>query len=537
MSKHNKIDRRSVLRLTGIGALATIAGCADSSDSGSGTTDGGDGGTAAGDGSSGDGSGGTPSGSADSEFMSAAMELGLTDNWRARRIDVREDWSMDARRDVPDRSNDTSWEGFESFETAPWEPPEGWEDTIAGEVDSIQIVNHGAANMEFDPATLATHELFEKKTGIEIEAVEIGVDQANLKEQQFLGSQKSQPQMFNVDGTLMPLLVQQGLLEVTDPLYSEDVFSGYVETLPQTVRWGIDSSREGTHTYGYPNILEGTVGNLRPDLVESQGIDPSRFEGEWTWDLLEETMQAFEGTDVFGHAYYAGTPTYLFISYRQHLYQQGANMVADDGTVRVDTEPSRRVLRKFREWRDKGWVPSDVITYTEGDLIDLFLSGKLAYANAFSDFVPRSLNEYEAGSEYQVVVPPAATAGPDPQQAGVTAPNATAVNPFADPAEKLVALIYGDLRLSYPSQWWEFTYEGNMTYMKQVYDDSSEADFVQFGDIIGDSIERGKIELFPQMQSIFQRIADPFQKAITGDLSPEEATTQAQTFIDSVLSQ
>lgn len=476
----------------------------------------------------------------DESFLEQAQQIGFEQNWRQRRIESASDWPMDARTNVPDRNEDTTWRDSESFQTAldTWEPPEGWQDTAAGDVDTIQILNHGAANMEFDPATLATYELFEEKTGIEIEPLEIGVDQADLKEQQVLSSKQGQPHVMNVDGPLMPVFVQQGYLEVTDPLYSaDDAWEPYVPTLRTTVEWGIDTTREGTHTYGYPNILEGSVGNLRVDLVEEQGLDPERFQGEWSWDLLEELMQAFEGTDVHGYAYYAGTPTYLFISFRQLLYQQGGSLVADDGTVQMDTQPARTVLQKMREWRENGWVPGDVISYGEGDIVDLFLSDQLAYSTAFGDFVPRALDQYEANEQYQVVLPPMANTGPNPQQQGVVAPNACGINPFADTGHKLVGLLYGDLRLSYPSQWWEYVYEGNMSYMEPVYDDAAEADAVQFADVIGSAVENGKVELFPQMEAVWQRLADPFQQAIVGEMEPAQATQQAQQFVDQILGQ
>jgi multiple sugar transport system substrate-binding protein len=191
----------------------------------------------------------------------------------------------------------------------------------------------------------------------------------------------------------------------------------------------------------------------------------------------------------------------------------------------------------MKEWRDNGWVPEDVITYGEGDLVDLFLAGQLAYVDAFADFVPRALGQYEQGDQYRAVVPPMANTGPSPTQASLFAPNMTAINPFADDAHKVAGLLYGDLRLSYPSQWWEYTYEGNGSFMNKVYDDAAEAGVVPFGDVIGSAIQNGVLELFPQQQAIFQRLATPFQSAIVGDVTPQEATQQGQQLIDRVLGQ
>jgi multiple sugar transport system substrate-binding protein len=511
MPNRDSLNRRNVLKLSGAGLAASLAGCTG-------------------------GLGGGGGGGDSEDFTSAAQELGLGENWRARRIGAADDWPIEARQGVPDRQSATTWTDSEAFQSAVendvWAPPEGWDDTAAGDVDTLQILNHGAANMEFDPATLAAHEMFTEKTGIEMDVIEIGVDQANTREQQFLSSQEGAPQAFNVDGILVPQFVEQGYLEVTDALYPEGSYDPYIPALQDLVRWDLDASREGTHTYGYPNIGEASMGHLRPDLVEEQGIDPERFQGEWSWDLLEELGEAFEGTDVNAFAFYAGTSTYLAYSFRELLFQQGGSMIEDDGTVVMNSDAAVRVVQKMKEWRDAGYVPSDVISYGEGDIVDLFSAGQVAYTTAFSDFIPRLLQEYEPGTEYQVVTPPAANAGPSPTQAGLVAPNSTSINRFADTGHKLAAMLYGDLKLSYYTQWLEFTYEGNISYMGQVYQDSAENDFVTFGDAIGNAIENGQLELFPQMSSVFQQMLSPVQRALQGNVSPQEAMDQVQDFVD-----
>ncbi len=496
------------MKLAGTGAVGSMAGCLGG---GNGNGDGGD-------------------------WDGAVQGLNLGENWQARRIGAADSWPIEQRRQVPDRQNDTTWADSGAFQSAVendvWAPPDGWDDTAAGDVDSITILNHGAANMEFDPATLAAHEMFTEQTGIDIEVIEIGVDQANTREQQFLSSQEPSPHAFNVDGILVPQFVQQGYLEVTDGLYPEGGYEPYIPALQSLVQWDLDASREGTHTYGYPNIGEASMGHLRPDLVEEQGIDPSRFEGEWTWDLLEELGEAFAGTDVNAFAYYAGTSTYLAYSFRELLFQQGGSMVQDDGTVVMNSPEAVRVIQKMKEWRDAGYVPSDVISYGEGDIVDLYASGQLAYTTAFSDFIPRLLQQYEAGTEYQVVVPPAANAGPSPTQAGLVAPNTTSINRFSNTGEKLASMLYGDLKLSYFTQWLEFTYEGNISYMDQVYTDSAENDFVTFGDAIGEAIAAGQLELFPQMASVFQQMLSPVQRALQGETTPQAAMDSVQDFVD-----
>ena len=534
MSRRGDTSRRRLLQLCSTGAAVVIAGCPSDSDGGNGGNDGDDSnGSNGGNGGNGDVDDGAD------DFMSAAEQLGLGENFRQRRIEnARTNWPVEDRQDTPDQQNDTTWTESGAFQSAleadAWSPPEGWDDTAAGDVDSITILNHGAANMEFDPATLAAHEYFTEVTGIDIETIEIGVEQATQREQQVLSSEEGSPQAFNVDGPLKPEFVERGYLEVTDALYPEGGFEPYIPALESLVSWELDPNLEGEHTYGYPNIVEASLGHLRPDLVEEQGLDPATYtEGEWTWDDLEELMAAFEGADQFGYAYYAGDAVYLSYSFRELLYQQGGRMVQEDGTVRMDTDAAIRVVQKMREWRENGWVPGDVLSYGEGNIVDLFTSGQLAFATGFSDFVPSAINQYgEDGSQYVPLVPPAASAGPNPTQAGLVDPNTTAINRFADRGEKLAAMLYGDLKLSYPVQWWEYTYEGNMSYMDSVYTDAADADFTPYAGNLGAAIENGVLELFPRMSSVFQQMLSPVQRAIQGSVSPEQAMSQVQGFVD-----
>ncbi|MFB6094713.1 MAG: ABC transporter substrate-binding protein [Halanaeroarchaeum sp.] len=500
------IDRRRFLKLASAAGIASTAGCI---------------------GGGGDGGGGN--------FAEAAAKLNLDQSWQQRRFErARNDWPMEARKQTPPRDAET-WTNSQAFKSAVendvWKPPEGWQDTAAGDVDSIQIINHGAVNMTYDPATLAAHELFEEQTGITVNPIEIGVSQANQREQQVLSSQKSSPHLMNVTGALLPSFIQQGWIEQTDALYPEGVWEPYIPALQSLVRWSLGPG-EGTHTYGSVNIAEGMVGHLRPDLMEEQGLDPARFQGEWSWDLLEEAMKAFEDTGTYAFAYYAGTATYLSYSYRQMLYQQGGRMVQEDGTVKVDTPESIRVVQKMKEWRDKGWVPGDVISYGEGDIVDLYLAGDLAYTHGFTDMVARAVETYEPNTEYKPIVPPAANAGGSSTQATLIDPNSTSINPYADEGHKLAAMLYGDLKLSYPTQWWELTYEGNLSYIDSVYDDAAQGGALRWGDIFGTAVSNGVVELFPQMSSVFQRMSNPIQSAIQGEITPADAMGQVQTYID-----
>lgn len=507
--------RRKFLKTVGAGSLVSVAGCVGLRVPGS-----------------------SSGASASEGFIEASNQIDFAQNLRDRRLATNNEWPIKRRQDVPSRGSDTSWKNFGSYETAPWSPPEGWKDTPAGEVDELGFINHGAATMEFDPATLATIELFQEKTGININLTEVGVTQANQQEQQILRAEQSTPEIMVVNGALVPQFVRRGYLKPVDALYpSQNVWDMYVPGLREMVQWNTDPTRKGAHEYGFPNIGEVTLGHLRADLVREQGLDPQRFRGEWSFELLEELMRAFEDTGVFAYAYYAGTPTYLSYSFRTLFYAQGGKFVQDDGTIRVDTPAAIRTTRKMAEWYQKGWVPSDVISFGEGSITNLFLGNQLAYATNFAGLLPLALEEYEAGKEYIAVLPPKATSGPNPAQRPLLGPNATTINAFSDTAHSLAALLFGDLRLSYTSQWWEYTFEGNTSFIPKVYEDASQSNFTPFADVFGSAVENAFTELFPQMQNLFTQMATPIQDAIQGRRTPKQAMQDIQEWVDANMNQ
>lgn len=166
------VDRRKLLKAAGVTGMAGLAGCL---------------------GNGGNGGGGQ------SDYLKAANSLNFGKNWEKRRLTTLDEWKIKDRKAVPSENkltNKKAWKGSQSVKSAPWKPPKGWKDTAASDIDSIQILNFG--DLKYDPATVATNAMFEDRTGIKLEPLEIVVDQAIQKETSFLKANQSKPQMFNI---------------------------------------------------------------------------------------------------------------------------------------------------------------------------------------------------------------------------------------------------------------------------------------------------------------------------------------------------
>jgi multiple sugar transport system substrate-binding protein len=540
-----RIDRRELLKYLGVGGAAALAGCSgtDSGDGGGGTADGGgsgDGGGGNGDGGNGGGGSGDGSsgdgGSGMSDFQSALSGLGWGDN-PDRRMTTLDEWPIEARQQIPDNPTEgvEPWLNSGAIADSPYEPVPGWEDSIASEVDSIQILNFGS--LEFDPATLATYALFEDRYGIEVDPLAIPVDQAIPREAAFLSSGSPEPVGFGIvlSDTLTTFVADDYLEPLSGMWPDESMWDPYQPLMRQS--FGFNDE-----TYVGPNTLEGSLVHARPDLMREQGIDDSVIsaiaDGSYTWDDIETVMEAFEGTDVYGWAYRGASRVYTYRDWKKMFYQAGGSIVEDDGTVRFNSEPALFALEKMIEYLDNGWVPESVVNFGQGDLADGFLSGQFAMVPVFGDLVPRALDQFERDTQYVPTVSPEGWSdAPNPTRAGIASPNGVGINVNAPPEKKLAATLYLDARLSYTNAWYEYTFEGNQSYVQQVYEDAAQTDAAAYSAIRGRAMSLNKVELFPQARALKERVSQELQAAIAGQKEPQAALDAAQSFTDTVLGQ
>jgi multiple sugar transport system substrate-binding protein len=508
-------SRRSVLRKIGAVGMLSMAGCTGGSETG-------------------DGGGGTTTGG--SEFQQQVSQIGFTENWRDRRMETLDGWPLEKRKQIPELSSDSwdkaAWKNSEAVKSATWEPPAGWEDTLAADVDKIQIFNAG--DMKFDPATVAVEALFEDRTGITIEPIGIPGGQLLSKQTAVLQAEEPEPALMGVGTRNLWSLVGSDFLQPLDVLYSDDAM--WDQYIPATrTAFEIQGSQ-----YLVPGVLEGQNVHVRIDLLEEQGISQSLIakilEGDYSWDDIETVMKAFEGTGTYAWAYRGGSQIYTVRDWRTLMYQAGGQMVQDDGTVVLNGDAHVHALEKMVEWREKEWVPPAVNQFGQGDSADGFLSGQLAMVPVEGDLISSAMNEF--GDNYRpVVMPRGGSDAPKPTQASGIFATGDGINVYASVAQKLAALIYLDARMSYFSGWYEMVEEGNQTHVKQVFDDAVETDATYYPGVRGRALEMGRFEQYPQIRPISTELSKQLQIAITGDKEPQAALDAVQDNADLLLEQ
>ncbi|MDR9431909.1 MAG: extracellular solute-binding protein [Natronomonas sp.] len=494
-------------------------------------------------GCSGEGGGGNDGGEGggDGGYLEEASQLDWSSNWQERLgyANALENWPGESRQDVAPDDSPTDWEGREAITSAPWQPPEGWDETSAADVDSIQILNFGS--LGFDPATVARHEMVTDRTGIGREYLTPEVNTAIPKQQSFLSAGQDRPTMFNVELQTFTSWVQNGWIAPQDPLWSDGMWEPFPSVVQDVLTSDRDPSRDGTHVYYAPQIMNMPVYHVNRALLEDHGVDPEIASGEWTWSDLETVMGAFQDSDVAGFAHHGANDVYTLFDFLLMVYQQGGFIIQDDGSVQFNTDVGQEALGRMVSWREDGLTPESVISYGQGDLTDVFLAEQAAIIWRWSSFISEGMNQL--GDDYYMAKPPAADTGPDPAQRALFNPNLLAINPHASNSEKMAALLFADANRSYPAQWWEYTYEGNLSYANRVYDDAVELKDTlpawqqEYSGAIREVQELSSVEVWPSMNSTQIRTAEEISLAISGSKSAEKALGDLQAYIDQVLGQ
>lgn len=510
---NDPIDRRKLLQyLVAGGTTATLAGCMS-------------------------GGGGGSGGSGSSEFANEIGKIDFSENWQNRRLTDLDGWPLESRTQIPSGNSLTdaqAWLNSESVKSSTWEPPSGWEETAAGNVDRIQVLNYG--DMQFDPATAAVDAMFEEKTGIAVERIQIVVDQAIPKMAASLSSQEGEPNLLQATvDTSMTTYAQNGWLEPANFLLPDDsMYEPYLPLLQQTFTWN-------GNNWGAPANVEGNPVHVRVDLLRGQGVSQGVIDairsGNWSWDELETVMKAFEGTDVFAWGFRGSSLTYTERDFRIHWYQTGGQYIQDDGSIKVNGEGAKAALGKLIEWLGNGWMPDASTTWTQGDLADGFLSGNLAMVPVATDLFADASSEFSLNDQYILAAPPKANVGPSPTQATWAGGPVLATNKFAPMGKKVAGALLQDARFSTENGWWEYVVESNMSYVKQNYDEAAETDSVPFSQVRGTAMEVAKNEVFPQQRAIMQNTSEELGLAYSGEKAAEEALNASQEFIDTVLDQ
>ena len=177
--------------------------------------------------------------------------------------------------------------------------------------------------------------------------------------------------------------------QVSDPAVKWDEFSESARATTQPT----DSK-----TIGFPAIVDNLSLIYNKTVFDSAGVDYPT--DDWSWDDFREASLALTdtSTDTYGYAYSVSGSEETTWQFWPHLWQEGGEILADDGTAAFDSDAGVRALTLLRDMAidDK----SIYLDQTDTKFAQLFASDRIGMMTSG----PWQLYDLNvAGTQYGVV--------------------------------------------------------------------------------------------------------------------------------------
>ncbi|RKX78359.1 MAG: hypothetical protein DRP87_06565 [Spirochaetes bacterium] len=425
--------------------------------------------------------------------------------------------------------------------------PEGWDKTTEG-VEKIFYFNSGA--MRHDPATAKNIEVFENLTGIKVDYAEVGSD---------ILFQKTINVFVSRDGSVHGMSLTDGPNEL-----KEVIGAGWAEPMPfwtpevrKAYPAGLVSAMTGADgkVYATVDTMRSYLLFYRPSWLKAADIEKVPT----TWQEVREAAKKAGdwarknlGPDYYGIVFPAKAYNLLHMI-QAGVYSQGGRIIQADGIPVYNTEEGKKSWDYWVNLVKDGIAPEAVLGWTWNDYQEVFARGKSAFMLGFTTYVNRSADQElspalhkdvfgnpDKGAkglgDWAVVAPPKWNANmPDDYRAAFIDFDAFVVNKFADEKHKAAALLFAEFRMSKQAMANELIIEGNESFYPGAYEDPDVASKILYPEPRAQSARTTVMEAFPPgTVRAMDILIEYFARAVTGELSSQEALNKAQEEIDMI---
>lgn len=380
---------------------------------------------------------------------------------------------------------------------------------------TITVWSIDGAN-QVGPSDTFSKEFDEMDNGINVEYRALQFDEI-VNETMRAYSTGNAPDIVSLDNPDFALFSSRGaFLDITEMVEESDVINAdvYFEGPMNSVMW------DG-RIYGVPKYTD-TIGVFyNKDMFEEAGIT----EPPQTWAQFEEYAEKLAKPEegVYGATFSARgneEGTFQFLP----LIQMSGGSYTD-----VNTEGAREALAMMKRMIDNGWASQDVLSLGQWDSTGTFNSGNAAMAISGPWEVDRMVED--ADFEWGVTLLPTFEEGGE-RSSALGGFNLGIMSTTEHPEEAFEVLEYmvsQDDRL-FP----EFGYLPTRSDIELPESGIPEKDAALevFQEQLKYAQPRGP---HPEWQKISKAIYDAMQSALTGQATPDQALSQAQSTIDSVV--
>jgi len=289
----------------------------------------------------------------------------------------------------------------------------------------------------------------------------------------------------------------------------------------------VDAGNFKGKQWAMPKFTDAGVLFYRTDIVD----DPPE-----TWDALIEQAGELQGEEdtEFGYLMQASQYEGLVTNAIEYIGAYGGAVLDENENVVVDSPETVKAIEKMQEIVDSDFVPSNILNFTEIETESAFIEGNAVFARNWP-YLQASSNDEEkskvAGNVDFTTIP----AGDD-GSASALGGWMSMINRYTE----------------HPEEAWEFVKfmtgpegqritaidGGSAPTLSELYDEQEvqdagvlfgEPDFVE---VLENAIPRPVSPIYPEISDIMQI---ELSKALTGDITAEEAASNMQTKMEEAM--
>ena len=325
-------------------------------------------------------------------------------------------------------------------------------------------------------------------------------------------------------------LASQGFILDLSDRFTQDQQN---EFLPAT----IEAMTYNGSVWGVPWRTDAGMLYYRQDLLEENGFNNPPT----TWDELKQmarTVQQQSGTRygfIFQGADYEGGVTNAL----EYIWSSGGEVVDPNNPDRVliDSSEAREGLSIERSTIDDGVAPESVATFKEQEVQSTFLNGDAVFARQWPFMYGLISNPDESSlTTDQVGVAPLPVASESDQNASCLGGWNWCINTFSANQEAAWEFIKF---FTSAEQLKTGALEGNLLpTRRELYEDQELVEEVPVIPLAREAAENTRPRpVSPYYQDMSLRMAEQFNAALNGDVSPEEATQTLQGELTEIIEQ
>ncbi|WP_307794891.1 ABC transporter substrate-binding protein [Alkalihalobacillus sp. BA299] len=199
------------------------------------------------------------------------------------------------------------------------------------------------------------------------------------------------PDVALIESALLPNFAESEVFEDLQPYFEKDAVD-----VADFSKGMLDAYKYKGTQYAVPFMVSASVFVYNQELFDEAGITPPQ-----TWDELEEYAEKMTIKDGDTTTQYAfAVPGWSSWYYDPWIVNAGGSVLDENGNANISSEKSKKFLKKFQEWKDKGQMFLPYGKGSSGTMRQMFFDKEIAMVEHTSHLI----DWYEENADFEVGV-------------------------------------------------------------------------------------------------------------------------------------